>query len=206
MAGIGLGRLGGERAASRVIVLLRGSPSLVEPWLPPAEERELVGGLVLVAAAFVRRGRVGRFLARDRLAWLADGMELVPESPPRRFSHETDRFSLSLTVHSGEELELQLTAEACAVPEGSVFPSARAAAEFLERTAATQVDEGRVWEPLAPTAAHWRIPRQPDALQEALEFDSAYRQVARRLLINPSSKTSSAVQAAAARVRPLPSP
>ena len=185
-------------------MLLRGAPGGLETALPGGVG-ELVAGTALVLASFVRRGRVGRFLARDHLEWLCGGVELKPEDAQRRFSHEADRFSVALTVLSGEAVELELAAEACSRPEGSVFASARAAAEFLDRTPATRADEGRVWEPLAPTTARWRVPGLPEDLQGALEFDSAYRQVARRLLFTtPAQKA--ALSGAAARVRALPSP
>ena len=203
-----MGRLGGEPGALRVVVLLRGTPERLAGAVPGSADLEVVGGAALLVASFGRRGRVGRFLARDRLVWLSGGVELGPEHPHRRFSHEADRFSVALTVHAGEELELELAAEACSRPEGSIFPSARAAGEFLDSRPETRADEGRVWEPLAPKTARWRVPGLPDELQDALEFDSAYRQVDRRLVFATSAtaKGRSALRNAAASVRALPSP
>jgi hypothetical protein len=203
MARLRIGRRNGD-GELRVVVLLRGTPAALEAALPGGVG-EVVGGAALVLASFVRRGRVGRFLARDHLAWLCGGVELGPENRERRFSHEADRFSVALTVLAGEALELELAAEACSRPDGSVFASARAASEFLDRMPATRADEGRVWEPLAPTTARWCVPGLAPELQETLEFDSAYRQVARRLLFT-SPAQDAAVRGAAASVRALPSP
>jgi hypothetical protein len=185
-------------------LLLRGSREGLAPHLPQefVESLTLVRGMLVCAASFVRRGRVGRFLPRDRLTWFAGGRELPTGHGSRRFEHRSDRFSVSLNVFAGSESELVLEAEACAHPEGSLFPSARAAAEFLADLPATRADQGRAWEPLAPLRAEWRLPGLSPEINAALAFDSAYRQVARRLAFQPGVASRTALRAA--RVRPLP--
>jgi hypothetical protein len=190
-----------------VVVILRASPAVVAAHLPAAAARDaLVRGHALLLAAFTRRGRVARFLRHDRLAWLAGGEE-VPgddDAPARRCEHAADRFTVALTVHRDDDVELHLAAEACAQPEGSVFTCTRDAVAFLDRYAATRAERRRAWEPLAPTAVEWRVPGLPSETRDALAFDSAFRQVPVRLLHAPRGRFQRVLQAESAR--PLPAP
>ena len=201
---------GREPTARRVVVQLRAAPEAFAHLLAHGKrDRGLdlkpwsVHGYVLLTGCYVRRGRVGRFLARERLTWILAGKTFDAGGPSRHFEHAGDRFSFELTVSAGDVEELYLAAESCANPSGSVFASTREAADYLERTPETRADAGRAWEPLDATQARWFLLGFPDALSEALEFDSAFRQVARR--VTPISEHSERAHPEV-QPRPLPSP
>jgi hypothetical protein len=201
MSRLPIANLGRRPSAGRVVVVLRARPEVVDAVLPAAAG--LVGGHALLIAAFTRPGGMGGFLRRDRFAWLSAGAALSDaEEGAHRFAHTADRFSVALSVMRGEELELQIAAEACAHPDGSLFASARDAAAYLDAFAATRAEERRAWEPLAPTALAWRVPGLDDDAQRALAFDSAFRQVPVRLLHTPRARVEGVLRSAGAP--PLP--
>jgi len=186
MSRLPLGSLRRRPSAGRVVVALRAEARLIAELVP--EPPILLRGRALLLAAFTCRTAMGGLLHRERLTWLCDGAPLVVDAATtQRCTHTADRFSIALRVTRAEELELALAAEACARPDDSVFPSAREAAAYLDAHDATRAEEGRHWEPLAPTHVEWRVPGLDEAAHRALEFDSAFRQVPVRLLPTPSA-------------------
>lgn len=202
MAKLAFIRQGSGRTAACVAVNLRAAPGAVAEWLgedPDTLEKWTVRGQVLVTACYTQRGR---FLPRESFTWLRPGATPTEASTARRFTLTADRFSLELDVLTGSTEELHLAGRSCPRPNGSVFASAREAAEYLARRSRTRVRTGHVWEPLEVIEARWQPLGLPEHLRDAFELDSAFRQVKRPL--TPVTASEDRIHASV-ETHPLPS-
>ncbi|MEM7305482.1 MAG: hypothetical protein AAF682_02370 [Planctomycetota bacterium] len=213
MAKLSIGKLAGESFTSRIVLQFRVAPqALAAGWAPGSDDAEddwLVRGFAVVAASYVRRGRVGRFLPRERWSYRLAGRALpTATAGARSIEVEEDRFALRLTVRSGEREELHYRGETCGQPEGSLFASTREAAEFLSRDPELTADKHRAWEPLSTGEIRCLPPELPPewrALGPRMEFDSAFRQITKPVVFLPAPRGLRDLRARTSPVKPLPS-
>ncbi len=204
-------KLGRRPVEGRLLVHFRARPDTVATLAPDARPK-LIRGYALLAVCYTRFGGVGRWLPRgapQRLSYhlaLEHGHWALErfERDDRRFEFEDTRFKVALTVLAGEEEELHLAGETCALPTESVFANGREAAAFLAEDEELRPGEDRALEPLAVRALRHAFPA--DALpSDVLEFDSAFRLVNRRAQPAPSEAKRARLEPGTSSASALPS-
>jgi len=224
--------LGRRPIRSRILVLYRMPPRILEPILPRGLHPRLLSGLAIASACYTRlgaprllRGRAAdsehlayRFAVqreekegwrdstwiarRETSSWLEArcGAKLLRGVYGRAaFQVQEDVFSVELSVRGERGEEFYLRGEAAGAVANSLFPSAQSLQEFLG-------DEGPVkpYDVFAPEAdtldAEQNFAPEPLTVFEArsayfsdaerfpsgaVELDSAWRLVSRRLAVVP---------------------
>jgi hypothetical protein len=165
--------LGRRPVQSRVLVVYRLDPQVVQTYLPDGLLPRVVSGYAIAAACYTRLGGTALFRdsGTDHLAYRfavqrEDGVEAawIPrretsswfearcgafmrgEYGKSSFEVKEDALSIELSVAEGDSEHFYLRGEAGGFPQGSVFPTAHALEHFLG-------DEiVRPYDPIAPEA------------------------------------------------------
>jgi hypothetical protein len=150
--------LGRRPVQSRVLVVYRLAPQVVQTYLPDGLLPRLVSGYAIAAACYTRLGGTALFRdsGTDHLAYRfavqrEDGVEAawIPrretsswlearcgvlmrgEYGKASFEVKEDALSFQLSVVEGDSEHFYLRGEAGSFPQGSVFPTAHALEHFL---------------------------------------------------------------------------